>query len=63
MTTQTLPASKKSVTRKKEKTITLTETQEILADPETMTALRKGAQETKEGKHVSLEQIKRDLGL
>jgi hypothetical protein len=63
MTTQTIPASKKSVTHKKEKTITLTETQEILADPETMAALRKGAQETKAGKHISLEQMKRELGL
>lgn len=63
MTTQTLPASKKSVTRKKEKTITLTETQEILADPETMASLRKGAQEAKEGKHVSLQQLKKELGL
>lgn len=63
MTTETLPASKKSATHKKEKTITLTETQEILADPETMTALRKGAIEVKEGKHISLAQMKKELGL
>jgi len=63
MTTETLPASRKPISNKTEKTITLTETQEILADPETMTTLRKGAQETKEGKHISLARMKKELGL
>ncbi len=53
----------KSVQKKKRKAITLTETQEILADPETMAALRRGAEEAKEGKSISLAQVKAELGL
>ena len=48
---------------KKRKAITLTETQEILADPETMVALRRGIQEAKEGKSIPLSQVKAELGL
>lgn len=52
-----------TTSRKKPKAITLTETQEILADPETMVALRRGVQEAKEGKSIPLAQVKAELGL
>jgi len=55
--------TRKPVQTKKRKAIVLTETQEILADPETMAALRRGAQEAKEGKNISLAQVKAELGL
>ncbi|MEO6906681.1 MAG: hypothetical protein ABI210_02215 [Abditibacteriaceae bacterium] len=63
MTTEAVIAEKKSTIRKKSKAITLTETQEILADPETMVTLRRGAQEAKEGKSIPLSQLKAELGL
>ncbi len=53
----------KPTTKKKRKAIVLTETQEILADPETMVALRRGIQEAKEGKSIPLAQVKAELGL
>ena len=56
-------AKQKPVTKKKRKAIVLTETQEILADPETMVALRRGIQEAKEGKSIPLAQVKAELGL
>ena len=63
METKTVIAKEESTTGKKAKAITLTETQEILADPETMVALRRGAQEAKAGKSIPLAQIKAELGL
>ena len=63
MATEAVIAEEKSTIRKKSKSITLTETQEILADPETMVALRRGAQEAKEGKSIPLSQLKAELGL
>ena len=62
MTAETM-ATKGKPTVKKNKSITLTETQEILADPETMVALRRGAQEAKAGKGIPLAQVKAKLGL
>lgn len=56
-------ARQKPTSKKKRKAIVLTETQEILADPETMAALRRGIQEAKEGKSISLAQVKAELGL
>ena len=53
----------KTKTKTRRKAITLTETQEILADPETMILLRRGIQEAKEGKSIPLEQVKAELGL
>ena len=53
----------KSTAKTRRKAITLTETQEILADPETMILLRRGIQEAKEGKSIPLEQVKAELGL
>lgn len=53
----------KPTIKKKPKAIVLTETQEILADPETMVALRRGIQEAKEGKSIPLAQVKAELGL
>ncbi len=63
MATEAVIAEEKSTIRKRPKAITLTETQEILADPETMVALRRGAQEAKEGKSIPLAQVKAELGL
>ena len=63
MTTKTIAANEKPKAKKKHQAITLTETQEILADPETMSALRRGAQEIKEGKSIPLAQVKAELGL
>lgn len=63
MATEGIIAEEKSTISKKTKTITLTETQEILADPETMVALRRGAQEATEGKSIPLAQVKAELGL
>ena len=60
---QSAAAKQKQATRKKRKAIVLTETQEILADPETMMALRRGVQEAKEGKRIPLAQVKAELGL
>jgi hypothetical protein len=54
---------KKPKSKTRRKTITLTEKQEILADPETMILLRRGIQEAKEGKSIPLEQVKTELGL
>jgi len=48
---------------KKPKAITLTETQEILADTETMAALRRGIEESKSGKSIPLSQLKAELDL
>ncbi len=56
-------ARQKPAAKKKRKAIVLTETQEILADPETMVALRRGIQEAKDGKSIPLAQIKAELGL
>ncbi len=56
-------AGQKPASKKKRKAIVLTETQEILADPETMAALRRGIQEAKEGKSIPLAQVKAELGL
>ena len=63
MANEAVIAEEKSTIRKKPKSITLTETQEVLADPETMVALRRGAQEAKEGKSIPLSQLKAELGL
>ncbi len=62
MTTKAVVTNEKP-TAGKRKAITLTETQEILADPETMVALRRGAQEAKDGKSIPLAQVKSELGL
>ncbi len=62
MTTKAIATDEKPTARKP-KAIMLTETQEILADPETMVALRRGAQEAKEGKSIPLAQVKSELGL
>ncbi len=62
MATKAFVTDEKPTTRKRN-AITLTETQEILADPETMAALRRGAQEAKEGKSIPLAQVKSELGL
>lgn len=62
MTTKAVVTDEEPITRKR-KAITLTETQEILADPETMVALRRGAQEAKDGKSIPLAQVKLELGL
>lgn len=56
-------AGQKPAAKRKRKAIVLTETQEILADPETMAALRRGIQEAKEGKTIPLAQVKAELGL
>ena len=61
--TKSATAKQTLTTKKKRKAIILTETQEILADPETMVALRRGIQEAKEGKSVPLAQVKAELGL
>ncbi len=39
------------------------ETMEIMNDPETMKALRRGIKEMKEGKGIPWEKVKRDLNL
>jgi len=62
-TMKSTAAKQKPAARKKRKAIVLTETQEILADPETMVALRRGIQEAKEGKSIPLAQVKAELGL
>ena len=65
-TEQTVQAKQpkaKTKPKPRRKAITLTETQEILADPETMILLRRGIQEAKEGKSIPLEQVKAELGL
>ena len=62
-TMKSAAAKQKPAIRKKRKAIILTETQEILADPETMVALRRGIQEAKEGKSIPLAQVKAELGL
>ncbi len=63
MTIEAAVTSEKPTVGKKRKAITLTETQEILADPETMVALRRGAGEAKAGKSIPLTQVKAELGL
>ena len=66
MTTETMKAivaNENSVRKPKRKAITLSETQEILADPATMVALRRGIREAKEGKSIPLAQVKAELGL
>ena len=62
-TMKSTAAKKNPAARRKRKAIVLTETQEILADPETMVALRRGIQEAKEGKSIPLAQVKAELGL
>ncbi|MBW3637560.1 MAG: hypothetical protein KY445_14020 [Armatimonadetes bacterium] len=61
--TKSATARQKLAVKKKQKAIVLTETQEILADPETMVALRRGLQEAREGKSIPLAQVKAELGL
>ena len=61
--TKNAAARQKPRGKKKRKAIVLTETQEILADPETMAALRRGIKEAKEGKSIPLAQVKAELGL
>jgi PHD/YefM family antitoxin component YafN of YafNO toxin-antitoxin module len=41
----------------------VTETLEIMSDPEMMAAFRQGVKELKEGKTIPLEQLKKELGL
>lgn len=63
MSTETTVTNERPTAKRKRKAITLTETQEILADPETMVALRRGAQEAEAGKSIPLAQVKAELGL
>jgi len=63
MATGTTIGGKETKAKTKRKSIVLTETQEILADPETMVSLRRGAQEAEEGKSIPLSQVKKELGL
>jgi antitoxin YefM len=41
----------------------ITETREIMSDPEMMAAFRQGVKEMEEGRAIPWEQVKRELGL